>query len=82
MNRRKKEERKALVSQFCVGCTEACREGVGCERWRQYFILNWDQNISIAKPVPKEDPNAKQYFRYEHPDLVREGIVFEGSGSM
>lgn len=78
-NRRRKEERKALVSPFCEGCTEECKKAIGCERWQQYFCKNWNQNISIAKPVPKEDPNAKQYFRYEHPDLVREGIVWTGT---
>lgn len=80
--RRRKEERKNTVSPFCEGCTEACREGVGCERWRQYYVTNWDQNISIAKHVPKEDPGARRVFRYEHPDLVREGIVFEGTCSV
>jgi hypothetical protein len=80
--RRRKEERKNLVSPFCEGCTEKCREGVGYERWQQYYVTNWNQNISIAKPVLKEDPGARRVFRYEHPDLVREGIVFEGSGSM
>lgn len=82
--RRRKEERKTLVSPFCVGCEEKCRNtAVGCERYRAWFVKNWNQNISIAKPVPViEDPNTIRHFRYEHPDLVREGIVFEHSQSI
>ena len=39
------------------------------------------------RPVLDRLAKEKQYgsttvFRYEHPDLVREGIVFEGSGSV
>ena len=79
--RRRQVERKNGVCHFCDGCTEECREGVGCERWRQHFIMNWNKNIHVpkVKPVVQEKPMV---FRYEHPDLVREGIVFEGSGSM
>lgn len=73
--RRRKEERKSLVSPFCEGCTEACRKGVGCERWQQYFVKNWNKYIHVppVKPVVEEGPMV---FRYEHPDLVREGIGF------
>jgi hypothetical protein len=78
--RRRKEERKSLVSPFCEGCTEACRKGVGCERWQQYYVTNWDKNIRVAKPVEvKPEPEGPMVFRYEHPDLVREGIVFDPS---
>ena len=79
--RRRKEERKMVVSPFCEGCTEECRGGVGCERWKQYFVKNWNKYIHVpkVKPVVQEKPMV---FRYEHPDRVREGIVFEGSGSM
>lgn len=75
--KRRKEERKSLVSPFCEGCTEECRKGVGCERWQQYYVTNWDKNIRVAKPAEvKPEPEGPMVFRYEHPDLVREGIVF------
>ena len=79
--RRRKEERKNGESPFCKGCTEGCREGVGCERWRQHFIMNWNKNIHVPseKPVVQKGPTV---FRYEHPDLVKEGIVFENSQSI
>lgn len=35
-----------------------------------------------AKQLENIKVNERRFFRYEHPDLVREGIVFEGSGSM
>lgn len=81
-NARLRREKIKTGSEFCKGCTEKCREGFGCDRWRQYFVNNWNQNISIARPVVKKAPEEKQYFRYEHPDLVKEGIVFDGSGRM
>lgn len=68
---------------FCRDCEKTCSlSGKGCTEWQQYFVKNWNKHICIAKPVVKEDPNVRKCFRYEHPDLVREGIVFEGSGSM
>ena len=56
----------------CNNCDRVCPDG-GCKAWREWFPENWNENISIA---PKE-PRDKLFFRYEHPDLVREGIVFE-----
>ena len=79
-NRRRKEERKNLVSPFCEGCTTGCRNtAIGCDEYRAWWEKNWDQNICIAQQVPKQEPGARRVFRYEHPDLVREGIVFVGS---
>ena len=77
--RRRKEERKNLVSPFCEGCQKECRNtSIGCYEYRAWWAKNWDENIHIAlqepKPVVQQGP---QVFRYEHPDLVREGIVFE-----
>lgn len=79
--RRRKEERKNGVSQFCEGCKEKCRNtAIGCDRYREWFIKNWNENISIAKPAEKiPEPEKPMVWRYEHPDLVREGIVFEHS---
>ena len=73
-----------VTSPICEGCTvnmTICNT-IGCLRYREYFVKNWNDNI-CAKPkeVPKPK-NVKEYFRYEHPDLEREGIVFEGSGSV
>lgn len=80
--RRRKEERKNLVSDFCKGCKQKCpaKGSDGCEEWQEYFKKNWNQNICIApkKPEQKTATAGPQVFRYEHPDLVREGIVFEG----
>ena len=80
--RRRKEERKNLVSPFCEGCKTGCRKtSVGCDEYRAWWKNNWDQNICIAQQVPKQDSGARRVFRYEHPDLVREGIVFYGPGT-
>ena len=81
--RRRKEERKNLVSPFCEGCQKSCRNtAIGCDEYRAWWEKNWDQNICIApkKPEPKPAVNeGPMVFRYEHPDLVREGIVFDPS---
>lgn len=83
--REKKQNTKGIKSPFCENCQKVCPASGsgGCDAWQDYFQKNWDQNIHIApkKPVTvvKEGPSV---FRYEHPDLVREGIVFEGSGSV
>ena len=45
--------------------------GFGCPAWRKYFIDNWNKNIMVK---PKK---TRQFFQYEHSDLVREGIIFE-----
>lgn len=83
--RRRKEERKNLVSDFCKGCQKACpaKCSDGCGEWKEYFKQNWDKNIYVAPkklvPAVQEGPMV---FRYEHPDLVREGIVFANSQSV
>ena len=75
--RRRKEERKNLISPFCEGCQKECSNiAAGCDEYQKWWVENWNRNIRIAKPVVKEEPNTVQFFRYEHPDLVREGIVF------
>lgn len=71
------------VSPFCQGCTRECpKGGLGCKAWQDYFVDNWNRNIfrnrKQAEPKPAEPkPETREYFRYEHPDLVREGITFE-----
>ncbi len=79
-NSEKFHEFRQNSSPFCVGCEKECpRNGAGgCNEWVDYFLKNWNQNIHVPppKPEPVEDPNTTKMFRYEHPDLVREGIVF------
>lgn len=51
-------------------------------------IKRWDDLVSrirenlknLPPPAPvKEQPKGREFFRYEHPDLEREGIVWSGS---
>ena len=66
-----------VISPFCENCgTDCANQRVGCFRWREYFVRNWNENIYVP-PANTADPGRRQVFRYEHPDLVREGIVFE-----
>ena len=56
----------------CDSCDKVCAaEGRGCGLWRDYFVRNWNENISVK---PKKQ--AKEVFRYEHPDMIREGLCF------
>lgn len=68
-----------VVSRFCKDCDRPCPTA-GCLNYRTSFIANWNKNI-CRKPK-KIVPDGEMVFCYEHPDMVREGIVFEGSGSM
>lgn len=63
-------------SPFCRNCTrdDCPTNGDGCKAWETYFIDNWNKNIMKSIGNHKKQ---RQFFRYEHPDLVREGIVFE-----
>ena len=54
-------------------------------RIRKKLVRQWDEFITPIrerykdwKPPEPPKPKAKEYFRYEHPDLVREGIVWTG----
>lgn len=59
---------------------------------RDYFSVDkWDETVTrirenlknLPPPAPtKERPKGREFFRYEHPDLEREGIVFESSCSV
>lgn len=64
-----------VVSPFCENCKEEC-PSYGCREWREYYKKNWDQNISKAA---QRVPRGKQVFRYEHPDMIREGIILQGN---
>lgn len=63
-------------SPFCRNCTrdDCPTNGDGCKAWETYFIDNWNKNIM---KLEKNHKIQRQFFRYEHPDLAREGIVFE-----
>lgn len=71
-------ERIALQKQgnrYCRGCKEKCPgSGIGCSAWKKWFIENWNRNICKN---PRTETNTVA-FAYEHPDLVREGIVWRG----
>lgn len=70
-----------IISPICDGCDQKmviCNT-IGCLKYREQFAKNWDKNIHWTRPIPEQPkPNVKEFFRYEHPDLVREGIVFYG----
>ena len=68
----------AAESPFCQNCEikDCATVSFGCKKWREYFVKNWNDNICRrGRPVPRP---ADVVFRYEHPDLVREGIVWAG----
>ena len=65
--------------EFCKDCQKECPlTGRGCQEWADQWKQNWNKNIHVppVKPLVEEGPMV---WRYEHPDLVREGIVFEAS---
>lgn len=55
---------------------------------KKRFVEEWDSLVGPIREkyrdtlkriaAEKEKAGKKQYFQYEHPDLVREGIVFDG----
>ena len=77
--REKIQATRAITCSFCESCTEkACpNNGIGCRPWREWFTENWNNNIHRKKPVAES--NVPMVFCYEHPDLVREGIVWAGN---
>ena len=70
---------RAIKSKFCENCTEGKCTNIsdGCKPWREWFTENWNNNIHRKKPVAES--NVPMVFCYEHPDLVREGIVWAGN---
>ena len=76
------ERRKNYIdseSPFCRNCTrdDCPANGGGCQAWKTYFIDNWNENIMNSTGNNKKRKKQRQFFRYEHPDFEREGIVFE-----
>lgn len=63
-------------SPICQSCDakDCAMVDYGCKKWKEYFVKNWNKNI-CRKLRPQPRPVDK-VFRYEHPDLVREGIVW------
>lgn len=74
------EERKNIqqsqkaASEFCQACTKECTNSMGCSDWQKWFVKNWNQNICI-RPKVNGCVKVVNRWRYEHPDLIREGIV-------
>lgn len=66
---------RTIVSRFCQGCVKHCpSHGRGCHEWAEYYMKNWNDNIYT--PAPEPEYKGRMKFRYEHPDLIREGIVY------
>lgn len=67
------KKQREIRTGYCQNCTRAECEGRGngCKRWRIWYIDNWNRNISTnpAARIPVPEPT---YWRYEHPDRVRE----------
>lgn len=73
-----KAQPEGIKSSICENCdkTMLVCNNIGCARYREEFVKNWNDNICAE---PKKVRETKEYFRYEHPDLVREGIVWIGN---
>lgn len=59
----------AMPNSLCSGCILEC-PAKGCAEWRRRYQRYWNQNIHRKKTSP-----VSAVFCYEHPDLIREGIV-------
>lgn len=72
-----------VVSPICENCDQELRvcDGIGCLKYREWFVKNWNENICI-RPAGSPEPQNREVFRYEHPDLEREGIVFAANQSL
>ena len=76
--RRRYTDQLKYGSVFCADCKRDCpSHGHGCNDWKTYFKDNWNKKIHVP-PVKPVVPEGPMVFCYEHPDLVREGITFEG----
>ena len=58
---------------ICEGLKDICENIPGCEECSLASITGIKNIMKLWKNHKKQ----RQFFRYEHPDLVREGIVFE-----
>jgi hypothetical protein len=72
---KKPDETESPICKGCEGAMIICNT-IGCLRYREWFIKNWNDNICVKPKKVKEVKNVDGFFRYEHPDLVREGICF------
>ena len=59
---------------YCYGCEKSCTNSMGCSDWQKWFVQKWNRNISIS-PKLRKGTHSRKTFQYEHPDLIREGIV-------
>ena len=78
---REPAKKQTDTSPFCENCennSSGCNIK-GCLSWREWFIKNWNDNICIKPKCAPEEEKKNLYFQYEHPDLVREGIVWRGN---
>ncbi len=66
----------ADLCRRCPKKTGCCRREAGCNAWYENFAAYWNKHIHREVVLPPE------VYRYEHPDLTREGIVFESSCSL
>lgn len=77
---KEKVKKKRETNWICDGCSKKpCpASGSGCPAYRKAWVENWNKHIYFPKKAAPvvQDPNKKEYFRYEHPDLIREGICF------
>lgn len=68
-----KENTIQQENTLCANCSKKCpTNGVGCREYQKAWIEHWNRNIHFKKQEEKTDPRKRQFFRYEHPDLVRE----------
>ena len=47
-----------------------------CAAWRTWFIYSW--NRARYRIMKLKFRDTKTVWRYEHPDLIREGIIWTG----
>lgn len=53
------------------------RDDLDIIRWNDTVTRIRENLKNLPPPAPtKESPKGREFFRYEHPDLVREGICF------
>lgn len=61
------------VRDLCAVCETPCKHReCGCEEWFRNWQRYWNANIHRKVEIRK-----RMVFQYEHPDLQKEGIVFE-----
>lgn len=76
------KQRKEDIGDFCAKCQNKCPSyRVGCKAWEDQWVKNWNENISTSPKLHQSDA-ARHVWQYEHPDLEREGLRFESTGSL